>query len=157
MDDPDIYPWIWLIGAAVLGAGEIATTGFFLLPFALGSLIASVLAFAGFDLVWQLGGFALVSTVTFALFRPIARRLDAESPSEGIGSRRLIGQPALVIEDIFPGDSGMVRVQREEWRAETHDGRALPAGSRAVVREVQGTRVIVTLDTGPAAGGPPNA
>ena len=41
----------------------------------------------------------------------------------------------------------MVRVDREEWRAETVDGAPIAAGTIVQVVEVQGTRVIVAADT----------
>jgi membrane-bound ClpP family serine protease len=36
-----------------------------------------------------------------------------------------------------------VRVDREEWRAESTDGSPIPSGSTVRVADVQGTRVIV--------------
>ncbi len=57
----------------------------------------------------------------------------------------MIGQPALVLQEIpgGPAELGLVRVGREEWRAESRDGRPLPAGTNVRVIDVQGTRVIV--------------
>ncbi|MGH9215052.1 MAG: NfeD family protein, partial [Acidimicrobiales bacterium] len=41
------------------------------------------------------------------------------------------------------GDVGLVRVDREEWRAQSTDGSAIPIGTAVRVADVQGTRVIV--------------
>ena len=38
----------------------------------------------------------------------------------------------------------MVRVHREEWRAETVDGTAAPAGATVSVVDQRGTRLIVS-------------
>ena len=58
--------------------------------------------------------------------------------------RRLIGQPAKVIEAIDgANDLGTVRIDREEWRAESGDGAAIPVGTPVKVVEVRGTRVVV--------------
>jgi membrane protein implicated in regulation of membrane protease activity len=144
MDDPDLWRWIWLAVAVVAGVGEIATTGFFLLPFALGAVIAAVLALVGVGLAWQLLAFAFVSVAVFAAMRPLARRLDrAIPPTHGVGAQRLVGMRALVIEDIPAEDFGLIRVGSEEWRAESIDGRAVTAGTNVTVREVRGTRARV--------------
>ena len=144
--DPEVWRWLWLILALVLAAGEITTAGFFLLPFSLGAIAASVLAFPSLGFEWQLLGFALVSAGSFAAMRPLAAKLDREGITVGIGSRRLIGEPAVAITDIDPDDGGMIRVQREEWRADSDDGRLILAGSSITVVEVKGTRCIVRLD-----------
>src|SRR5690606_30609722 len=40
-------------------------------------------------------------------------------------------------------DLGMVRIERQEWRAESLDGQAIDAGTIVRVAEVRGTRVVV--------------
>jgi membrane protein implicated in regulation of membrane protease activity len=97
-----------------------------------------------------------VAVGTFLGFRPLARRLDQSGEDEGIGSRRLIGQTAVITRAIPPdGDLGIARIHREDWRAESLDGIAIPEGARVRVTEVEGTRVMVALlDEGPV--GPPD-
>jgi membrane protein implicated in regulation of membrane protease activity len=143
MDDPNTWRWIWLGAAVVLGVGEMATMGLFLLPFALGALIAGVLAFVGVNFAVQLVVFALVSIVVFAAFRPLAHRLDQSSDDHGVGAKRLVGAAAVVLEEITAGQVGMVRVGAEEWRAVAADDEPIPAGAQVTVREIQGTRAIV--------------
>jgi membrane protein implicated in regulation of membrane protease activity len=50
-----------------------------------------------------------------------------------------------VLEEIPAGthETGLVRIGRQEWRAESRDGTPVPAGSRAKVIEVVGTRLVV--------------
>lgn len=143
MGDAETWRWIWLILAILLAVGEMSTAGFFLLPFALGALTASVLAFVGLGLEWELLGFAVVSAISFAGMRPLARRLDAQGITHGIGSRRLIGQEATVLAAITPDEGGMIKVLREEWRADSEDGTPIPAGTNVTVVEVIGTRCVV--------------
>lgn len=152
MDDPETWRWIWLVAAVVLGVGEMATTGFFLLPFALGALTAGILAFAGVGMAVQFVAFAVVSVIVFAALRPLARRLDRSVPDHGVGARRLVGAEAVVVAEIPAGDVGMVRIGGEEWRAESLTG--LPIGERTtvVVREIRGTRAVVE----PATPNPPS-
>jgi membrane protein implicated in regulation of membrane protease activity len=49
-----------------------------------------------------------------------------------------------VLEGIEPGHVGLVRIDREEWRAEAADRSAVPSGTAIRVTDVEGTRVIVT-------------
>jgi membrane protein implicated in regulation of membrane protease activity len=145
MDEPESWRWIWLTAAVVFGIGEMATPGaFFLAPFAVGAVIASALAFADVPLAGEWAAFVGISIVTLAGLRPLARRLDRDGGSDGVGSRRLIGRRGTVLEGIEPGHLGLVRVDREEWRAEAAGQLAVPSGTAVLVTDMEGTRVIVT-------------
>jgi membrane protein implicated in regulation of membrane protease activity len=149
VESPETWRWIWLGAAVMFALGEMVLAGtFFLLPFALGALVAAVLAFAGVALGIEWLAFVGVSAIASLGFIPLRRRLDRNDTDggDGIGARRLVGQPALVIDriDAGPHGRGMVRVGREEWRAETDDGRSVEAGLVVRVVEVRGTGVVVT-------------
>lgn len=159
MDEPETWRWIWLVATVVFALGEMTTPGsFFLLPFAIGAGVAAILAFAGVVLGIEWLAFVGVSAGVFLALRPLARKLDKQGASEGIGAKRLINQTAVVLEDI-PGDHelGMVRVHREEWRAESIDGTPIPAGVTVVVLDQRGTRLVVEPASVPsgAAAEPP--
>jgi membrane protein implicated in regulation of membrane protease activity len=148
MDSPEQWRWVWLVATAVFAIGEMASPGsFFLAPFAVGALVASLLAFAGVSVGVEWAVFLLVSIATLAALRPVAHRLDRNALDHGVGSRRLVGSRATVLQDI-PGaaELGMVRVDREEWRAQSTDGTPIAAGTVVRVADVQGTRVIVAVD-----------
>jgi membrane protein implicated in regulation of membrane protease activity len=89
--------------------------------------------------------FVVVSAAAFAALRPLAARLDRDEPSDGVGARRLIGEPATVLSAIPAGntDLGLIRVHREEWRAESLDGAAIPTGTAVRIVEIRGTRAVV--------------
>lgn len=144
MDEPEQWRWIWLGAAVLFGLGEMATPGaFFLAPFAIGAVVAAALAFADVPIAGEWAAFVGISVAAFAALRPLARRLDRHGGSDGVGSRRLIGRDGIVLEDIQPGLSGRVRVDQEEWRADSGDRSAIPTGTMVRISEVQGTRVIV--------------
>src|SRR5690606_39880816 len=108
--------WVWIVGSAVFAVGEIVTTGsFFLLPFAVGALVAAILAFAGIGVAVEGVAFVAVSIAVLVALRPLARRLDRSALDQGVGARRLVGMRAAVLQAI-PGDAelGVVRVEREE-------------------------------------------
>jgi len=149
MDTPEEWRWVWLVATAVFAIGEMATPGsFFLAPFAVGALVASLLAFADVSVGAEWVAFLAVSVATLAALRPVAHRLDRNALDHGVGARRLVGSRATVLEDI-PGDAelGMVRVDREKWRAQSTDGTRIAAGTIVRVAEVQGTRVIVAAES----------
>ncbi len=146
MDSPETWRWIWLAAAIVFGVGEMASAGtFFLAPFAAAAVVAAVLAFLDVGLGWQWLAFLGVAAVTFLALRPLARRLDRDYSSTDVGAQRWSGRLATVLQGIDAGmDSiGVVRVDREEWRAQSTDGRAIPAGATVRVVRAEGTRVVV--------------
>jgi membrane protein implicated in regulation of membrane protease activity len=158
VDEPEQWRWIWMVAAFVFLVGEMLSPGsFFLLPFAVGAGVAAVLAFADVDLVWQWVAFVGLSAAFVAGLRPLARRLDTGAPADGIGARRLIGEVGTILEAIdHHGDQGQVRIQREEWRAESVDDSNIAEGTRVRVVEVRGTRVVVRPVDAPDPAVPPS-
>lgn len=140
--DNELWRWVWVIFALGMGVGEIFTAGFFLLPFAIGAAAAAVLAWLGVNLLAQWLVFFGVSLVALAYLRRfIARQDTLDQPR--VGANRWLDARGIVLEAIDPvSGSGMVRVENEEWRATT-DGEPIPAGSRIVVRNVRGARLVV--------------
>jgi membrane protein implicated in regulation of membrane protease activity len=145
MDSPEDWRWVWIIATAVFAIGELTTPGsFFMLPFAIGAFVATVLAFLDVNIVVEWLVFVGVSLAVFAALRPVAHRLNRSVDDTGVGSRRLLGHSAVVVREIpAGGDVGLVRVDREEWRAQSTDGSAIASGTAVRVADVQGTRVIV--------------
>jgi membrane protein implicated in regulation of membrane protease activity len=149
-DSPETWRWIWMVTAALLVVGEMLTpAAFFFLPFALGALAAALTAFAGGSVGVEWLAFVGVSTAAFAGLWPLGRRLDRSSGGSfsGVGANRLLGKQAVVLEDIgdLPHDTGLVRVERERWRAESLTGDHIAAGSTVLVSRVDGTRLVVAL------------
>ena len=137
----EAWRWFWVIAAAVLTVAEIATAGFFMLPFAIGAAAAAVVAFLNGAEGWQLGVFLVVSAIALYLLRNFVRRGDQKQPN--VGANRFVGQRARVIEAIDPATgTGRVRMDTELWRATT-DGVPIPEGTDVRVADVRGTRLVV--------------
>ncbi|HKE75806.1 MAG TPA: NfeD family protein [Acidimicrobiales bacterium] len=151
MDSPEQWRWLWLVAAGFFAVAEMLTpVSFFMAPFALGSFVAAILAFAGVSVPIEFVVFLVVSIATLIALRPLSRRLDRTVIDHRVGSRRLLGRSATVLSAIPAGDEvGMVRVDREEWRAQSVDGAPIPAGAQVKVADVVGTRVIVTVTAPP--------
>ncbi len=163
VDSPETWRWIWITFATVLALGEIAVAGtFFLLSFAIGAVVAAVIAFVGGALALQWLVFVVVSAVAVAVLAPIGRRLDSRHPAPPAGAHRWEGRLATVIAPIPAGlhETGVVRIDREEWKAETTNGAALRAGALVVVARVAGTRLVVIprpIEVAPRAESAPPA
>src|SRR4051794_1806866 len=118
MDD-----WVWWLLAAIAAAvGEIATTGFFLGPFAVGATAATIVALAGAGAAITWPVFAVVTIASFAFLRPVVRRHLTHAPVLRSGTAALIGRPATVLERIANAENaGTVRIDGEIWTARAYD------------------------------------
>ena len=134
---------IFVVLAVALSALEIVAPGLVLLPFGLGAGVAGISGFLGAPVPVQLLVFLVASFGFFLGLRPLARRLDDVTPADGIGATRLIGVAGVVLEPIAAGETGMVRIDREEWRADSLDGHTIAKDSIVKVISVSGTRVLV--------------
>ena len=139
----NVLIWIWAALALIFFIAEIFTAGFFLVCFGIGAAAAALLAFLGFDVIWQLVAFISASVVALAFLRPLAKRVSTEVANPG-GIDRVVGKQAVVLEAIDPlAATGRVRIEREEWRADSIDGNTIAKDSVVKVIRVSGTRVLV--------------
>lgn len=144
----ELWRWIWLGMGVLFSAGEIAVAGtFFLLPFGVGAFAAAVVAFTTTSVTASWIVFVAASVIAFATLVPLGRRLDRSTAQsrDAIGANRWEGRRGVVLEEIpaGPGSTGLVRVDREEWRAESLGGGSIRAGSEITVVRVDGTRLVV--------------
>jgi membrane protein implicated in regulation of membrane protease activity len=122
------------------------------LPFAIGAAAAAILGFAGASVAIEWLAFVAVSGGASAVLIPLGRHLDKRAPHASVGATRWVGREAVVLRDI-PGDTGstgLVRLDREEWRAESMLRTPIRAGSTVLVNRVDGTRLVVVLLEEPA-------
>ena len=140
---PAQFWWVWMILAAICIVAEIFTAGFFILWFGVGALAAGLLSLLGLGAGWQWAAFVVVSGVLFAVSRRFAERFTKKQPP-GIGADRFIGKQGLVLEKIDNRENtGRVRIDKEEWRADSETGEDIPKGERVEVTRVDGTHMVV--------------
>jgi membrane protein implicated in regulation of membrane protease activity len=142
MDD-----WVlWLIVAAVFGIGEIATTSFFLAPFAGGALLAALVAAIGAGAAASWIVFIVVSIILLAALRPVARRMRRLPAHLRTGTAALVGKQAMVLERIANDEGvGCVRIDGEVWTARAYDeDEVIEAGRRVHVVEIRGATALVS-------------
>ena len=142
VDDVEVWRWIWVIGAASLGVGEMLTAGFFLLPFAIGAVAAAILAFANVAVPIQIGVFIGASIISLWGIKRFAWR--SQEPVHSIGAKRYMDARATVIEKIDRvAGTGRVRLDTEQWRATTTLDETIEAGVEVKVIDVTGARLVV--------------
>lgn len=139
----ELFPWVWALLALIFMVAEIFTAAFVIICFGIGAALAAVLAFMGFGIVWQMLAFIVGSAIAIVLSRPFANRISGQQANT-VGIDRVLQKEAIVIVAIEPSKaSGRVRVEREEWLADTVDGSMVPVGSKVKVVKVEGTRLRV--------------
>ena len=139
--------WVWIGAAVVFGFLELITPFlFFMISFAAGALLAAVAAALDASVALQWGVFLVGSAAALLVLVPVGRRLaTAESDEAHEGAARQIGRVAVVLEEIPGGsrDTGLVRLERQQWRAETDADAPISPGAQVDVISVRGTRLVV--------------
>ena len=148
MSDGD-WLWIWLGIAVAFSFLELVTPFlFFMISFAAGAILAALAALLDVDVGLQWGLFLVGSAVALAVLVPVGRRIaHAEPEGDEIpeGAGRWIGRTAVVLEEIPAGPhaTGLVRLERGKWRAETDAEDSIPVDAEVEVLAVRGTRLVV--------------
>jgi membrane protein implicated in regulation of membrane protease activity len=135
---------IWAIAAALLATGEIFTPGlFFLGPLALAALVAAPVAMLATGAVGALLAFIVMAVICVAVLRPLARRHIRLPAISRTGTAALVGQKALVLEQV-DGSGGRVKIGGEEWSARPFlEGEPLLAGEQVEVTQIDGATALV--------------
>jgi membrane protein implicated in regulation of membrane protease activity len=145
-----LHAWvIWLIIAAIFVAAEVLTTGFVLLWFGAGAVVASILALLGVEsLAAQIIVFLVVSVLLVIASRTIfdrflTRSSNARTPGSGV--EMMIGQIGTVVESSRGAlNEGAVRVYGSVWTAFPAEGEwPLREGDPVSVERIEGNAIYV--------------
>jgi len=131
--------WLWIVLGLVLIALELATPGgFFVIFFGVGALAVGGLVLL--DVVraiwaqWLL--FPLIALVSLRLFRQPLLGYMRVGQDHDVDS--LVGEVAVAVGDIRPGQHGKAELRGSSWSARNVDTSTLAAGQRCRVVAVQG-------------------
>ncbi|MFW6104492.1 MAG: NfeD family protein [Candidatus Bipolaricaulota bacterium] len=146
----EIIPfWLWFIAGIGLLILELNTATFFFGTVGFGALIASLVDF----LPPQGETYSFIAFVLgTGLAAYLAWEFDIYSSAEGVlrtGADRLIDEVGTVEEEVNPttGD-GIVVVNGEKWRAESTTGDQIAKGAKVVVKDIEGTSLVVESTEG---------
>lgn len=135
---------VWLVAMIILILIEIVTVGLTTIWFAVGALVATIVAMLGGGLILQLTLFLLVSFGMLLFTRPWAMKYinkkRIKTNYEGI-----IGKVVRITQDVDNiAEKGCAVVNGQEWTVRAADERIrIQAGSLAKVVEIKGVKLIV--------------
>ncbi|MDR1942388.1 MAG: NfeD family protein [Endomicrobium sp.] len=136
--------WLaWLIIGILLVVVEIVTpTAFFALCLSLGAFAAAVAAyFHGSDWI-EAGAFVVAAVISIYAIRPLLKKWMSKMDSAKSNVDELIGETAVVTQDISPETAGFVKVCGQTWLAVSDE--ELKSGQKAIIKSLSGTKVFVS-------------
>lgn len=134
----------WLVILAVLLVIETATLGLTTIWFATGALVAFLMSLAQVNIYLEIVVFLVVSILMLIFTRPIAVKYF-NSKRIKTNYESVIGSVAKVTQTINNFNAtGVVVVAGVEWTARAaNDNYIINSGSRVIVKEVSGVKLIV--------------
>src|SRR5262245_23762016 len=141
--------WLWvLVGFGLLVVETITPGGFFFIFFGIAALLVGVLAAlgaAGPDwMEWLL--FTVFSVAGIPFFRrPLMRRFNL---THGKAVDNLVGETAVVLEEVAPGGVGKAEMRGSSWTARTAGAATLPRGRRCRAERIGGLSLWLRAECG---------
>lgn len=134
---------VWLGVMILFAVGEAVTVGLTSIWFAVGALGALITAGLGFGFWPQIIVFIVLSGITLALVRPLAKKLLRPGYS-ATNADRVIGTVGVVTQtvDNLAGE-GLVNLAGQVWSARSKTEEVIPVGQEVRVLHIQGVKVIV--------------
>lgn len=135
--------WIWLAAAIIFIIIEAVTVGLTTIWFAAGALVALILALIKVGIGVQVAVFLILSLVLLATTRKIfVNKLKTGSEKTNVDA--LVGEEAVVLENITPFNTGLVKVKGQNWTAIAADKDAsILKGSTVKIKAIEGVKLIV--------------
>ena len=137
------YPVVWLVLFIALAGVEGLTAGLISIWFCLGSLVALFAAWLDAPLIVQIGLFVVVSVLSMAVIRPLARKYW-QPRTENTNADRILEHQGVVLETINNLQaSGQIKVGGSVWTARSANGEEIPEGTLVRVLRIEGVKAIV--------------
>jgi membrane protein implicated in regulation of membrane protease activity len=143
MDEILNWHW-WMYAAIVLFIIELFTPGFIVACLGIGSVLAALLAYLGFDLDVQLITFAAATLLSLFVIRPILYNKNGAVDKIKTNDEALINRKATVTEEINSTiNSGRVSIDGDLWRAESNTNEIIDVHTQVQVTSIKSTIVTV--------------
>ena len=128
---------LWLAVALVFLIVEIFTSGFAVACFSVGCVFGSVASAFELNATWQFTLFAIGSILAFVLIRPFVLKLIEKKSKKGgeilTNADSILGRDAIVSEKIEEGGYGRVKLDGDDWKAQSIDGEAIELRTRVEI------------------------
>jgi membrane protein implicated in regulation of membrane protease activity len=137
--------WLfWLIIAIVSLILELSSGTFFIMCFAIGSIITIFCTLLGIPFWSQVLLFAIFSTLSIYWVRPLAIKYLHSSKKERLSNAdALISREGIVSETIEQNGYGRVKVDGDDWKAKSIDGNEIAKGTTVEIVNIES--IIITV------------
>ncbi|MBQ9674152.1 MAG: NfeD family protein [Ruminococcus sp.] len=141
----EVMPYIWFGLAVFLAVIEATTYQLVSIWFVAGGLSSAVLSIFMPDKIWlQIVVFVAVSLIALIVTRPLVRKIT-KTKIVPTNSDRYIGKSGFVQDEINNEQGvGRVKIDGSVWSAKSEDDSVIPSGTKILVKEIKGVKVIVT-------------
>jgi membrane protein implicated in regulation of membrane protease activity len=134
----------WLVLAVALGVAEMVSLDLILIMIAVGAVVGALAAIASLPLALQILLGAGSSAAMLALVRPNLIKKLHQGPDLVTGTNKLVGQQAVVTEELSAHHPGRVKLAGEIWSACPYDeSLTIAAGSMVEVFAIRGATAYV--------------
>jgi membrane protein implicated in regulation of membrane protease activity len=133
---------VWLVAGLLLIAAEVLTSGFVLIMFGAGALVAAGFAALGAGPLPEVAAFAGTSVALITVARPVLKRRlhTAQVPTN---VEALIGDRAIVVSTV-DARGGKIKLRGEFWSARAFDEtEVLEPGHAVTVMSISGATAVV--------------
>lgn len=132
----------WLIVAVIFGVGELMTTSLTLVWFSIGALVVMLLSIFIESILWQVIVFAAISIILLVIATKYLVNRDKDVKYD-TNLQGIISKKAVVIEDIEPYKTGLVKINGEEWTAISDEETTIKKGTIVEITAIEGVKLIV--------------
>ena len=141
----NVFIWLGLLLLFIII--EAQSVSLMSMWFALGSLVALIANLLGAPVWLQITLFFVVSGVTLALLRPVARKYFTPklTKTNVDAMTEKICTVTVAIDNSVP--SGQIKIGDVEWTARSASGEPIPAGTRVKILRIEGVKAYVAPET----------
>ena len=134
---------VWLGLLILFAVAEAATVALVSIWFAAGAMVALLTTIVTDDIWIQILVFVIVSAVTMAVVRPLAKKhvFPHRVPTN---ADRVIGREGVITQAVDNlTSSGVVVVAGMAWTARSDSGAGIPEGTVVTVKRIEGVKLFV--------------
>lgn len=136
---------IWAVIAMLCLIMELSSGDFYVTCFGVGALCALVASLAGVPVWAQVVAFALFSVMSIYFLRPrLVALLNRSASHRKSNADAIIGRIGEVTETVKTGDYGRVKLDGDDWKAQSAADHDLPVGAK--VRIVDRDSIIIKVE-----------
>ena len=136
---------IWAVVAMLCLIMELSSGDFYVTCFGIGAMCAIVASLIGAPIWMQVIVFAVSSVLSIYFLRPrLVALLNRSASQRKSNADAIIGRIGEVTETVRAGDYGRVKLDGDDWKAQSDSGHDLPAGTK--VRIVGRDSIIIKVE-----------